>query len=222
MATTINGDSPSITFSDSTTQTTAFTTNPIVNNIRSQAATPLTFGINATERMRIDNNGVLCVGTTTGTWTQAGAIQTVGITSHAGSSGAYQTNGFNFQWTGNPVLWVDTTNLGNISVSSDYRIKRNIKTQTESGLEKVLKLRPVTYQMADYGNLFKAGDEVKEGFIAHEVQEVIPSGADGEKDAENQIQSLRVDAILSVAVKAIQELNAKVEAQEKQIKALLG
>jgi len=222
MASIINGDSPSITFSDSTTQTTAFTTNPIVNNIRSQAATPLTFGISATERMRVDNNGVLCVGTTTGIWTQAGAIQAVGITSHAGSTGAYQTNGFNLQWTGSPALWVDTSNLGNISVSSDYRIKRNIETQTESGLEKVLRLRPVTYQMADYGDLFKASDEIKEGFIAHEVQEAIPSGAEGQKDEQNRIQNLRVDAILSVAVKAIQELNAKVDAQAEQIKALVG
>jgi hypothetical protein len=81
-------------------------------------------------------------------------------------------------------------------------------------------LRPVTYQMADYGNLFKAGDDIKEGFIAHEVQEVIPSGAEGAKDEENRIQNLRLDAILAVAVKAIQELKATVDAQAARIAAL--
>ena len=64
MTTVINGDSPSITFSDSTTQTTAFTTNPIINNIKSQAATPLTFAIDTTERMRITSAGDVGVGTT--------------------------------------------------------------------------------------------------------------------------------------------------------------
>ena len=51
----------------------------------------------------------------------------------------------------------------------------------------------------------------REGFIAHEVQEIIPSAVEGEKDAENQIQSLKLDALCSVMVKAIQELNAKFE-----------
>ena len=64
MTTVINGSSPSITFSDSTTQTTAFTTTPTINTINSQASTPLTLGINGTEAARIDSSGNLLVGTT--------------------------------------------------------------------------------------------------------------------------------------------------------------
>jgi hypothetical protein len=74
--------------------------------------------------------------------------------------------------------------------------------------------------MADYKNLFKASEEVKEGFIAHEVQEVIPSGAEGVKDDEKQIQSLRVDAILAVAVKAIQEQQAIINDIKARIETL--
>jgi hypothetical protein len=171
-------------------------------------------------RMIIDSSGNLLVGSTSAGWNPSGggAIQFKGITSHAGIAGAFQSNGFNFEWTGSPALWVDATNLGNIQLSSDYRIKRNIETQTAPALERIMALRPVTYQMADFKDgLFKAGEEVKEGFIAHEVQEVIPSGAEGVKDDETQIQSLRVDAILAVAVKAIQELNAEVQALKKQL-----
>ena len=74
--------------------------------------------------------------------------------------------------------------------------------------------------MKDYGSLFKADGIVREGFIAHEVQEVIPSGAEGEKDEENRIQNLRLDAIVSVLTKALQEAIAKIEALEARITAL--
>ena len=176
-----------------------------------------------------DNNGNLLVGTTSTTPTNgsvqinAGSVIASGYRTHNGISGSIWQNAFNIFWNGSAAeLWIDTTKQGNIAYTSDYRIKRNIETQTVSGLDRITKLRPVTYQMADYGTLFKATDEVKEGFIAHEVQEVIPSGVEGEKDAENQIQSLRLDAILAVAIKAIQELNAKVDAQAAEIKALKG
>ena len=57
--------------------------------------------------------------------------------------------------------------------------------------------------------------ELKEKvFIAHEVAEVIPSAVDGEKDAADQIQSLRVDAIVSVLTKALQEAVSKIELLE--------
>jgi hypothetical protein len=76
--------------------------------------------------------------------------------------------------------------------------------------------------MADYGTLFKASDDIKEGFIAHEVQEVIPSGVDGVKDDPEQIQSLKVDAILAVAVKAIQEQQALIQQLQADVAALKG
>jgi hypothetical protein len=182
----------------------------------------INFTTNTSERMRIDSTGNLLVGTTSATWSIAGGISATGYAAKAGTSGAFSGNGFNINWTGSPQLWIDATNLGTITVVSDYRIKRNIQTQTIPALERVMALRPVTYQMADYETLFKASDDIKEGFIAHEVQEVIPSGAEGVKDDPEQIQSLRVDAILAVAVKAIQEQQTIINDLTARITTLEG
>jgi hypothetical protein len=174
------------------------------------------------EAMRIDSSGNFMVGTSTAISkiTSEGGIAAHGYSARSGTSGSYAGNFFNINWTGAAILWIDTTNIGQIAIVSDYRIKRNIKSQSESGIDKILKLRPITYQMANYGTLFKESEDIKEGFIAHEVQEVIPSGVDGKKDAENQIQSLRVDAILAVAVKAIQEQQTIIEELKAKVAAL--
>ena len=114
--------------------------------------------------------------------------------------------------------WVDASNVGNVGLSSDYRIKENIALQTESGIDKIKQLKPVTYKFTDY-EVFKADGVTREGFIAHEVQEVIPSGVNGVKDGD-EIQSLNIDAITSVLTKALQEAVAKIETLEAKVAAL--
>jgi len=177
------------------------------------------------ERMRISSTGDVGIGgvSPSDTLHVEGPLRAFGIRTRTGSSGSWGANTFNINWSGSSAdLYIDTTNVGTIQVVSDYRIKRNVETQISEALPRVMQLRPVTYQPADYGKLFKSSDEVKEGFIAHELAEVVPSAVQGEKDDPNQIQSLKLDALVSVLTKAIQEQQAKIEALEARVTALEG
>ena len=94
---------------------------------------------------------------------------------------------------GNAIEFGDTeTNtIGSISLNtsanttaynetSDYRIKENVVGIT-SALDKVNQLRPVNFNFI--------GKSVKlDGFLAHEVQAVIPYAVTGEKDAVKTVK----------------------------------
>ena len=105
------------------------------------------------------------------------------------------------------------TNYGVIQISgagvsygsnSDYRLKTNIQNMVSScGLNRIMCLRPVTF---DWIHHCIQG----EGFIAHELQEYIPSAVSGEKDAVNETgcasyQTVDAKNIVPSLVKAIQE-----------------
>lgn len=86
---------------------------------------------------------------------------------------------------GNVVGTIQTTNSAtSYNTSSDYRLKENIAPLT-GALEKVLRLKPCTYT-------WKVDGSAGEGFIAHELQEVIPQAVTGEKDAE-KLQQVEVE-----------------------------
>ena len=189
--------------------------------------TGATSGNDQPERWKVNVNGVFVWSAHTASLTTnadtTGVIVPKGIASKTGSNAGATTSGnvYNFYWNSSNQLkcWIDESDVGQVSgPSSDYRIKQNITTQTESGIDKIKQLRPITYQYKDY-KVFKADGVTREGFIAHEVQEVIPSGADGVKDGDS-IQSLHVDAIASVLTKALQEAVAKIETLETKVAAL--
>ena len=137
-----------------------------------------------------------------------------GFRSHAGSAGAFTADAWNLHWNGaNMALWVGTTNVGNLTITSDYRIKRDVQPMPSGALARVARLRPITYRHTDFKALnFKAADDrEREGFLAHELAEVVPSAVDGEKDEVNRIQTLRLDAVVALLTKALQEQQAQIE-----------
>ena len=191
----------------------------VVNNA------PLVFRNNATERARIDTSGNLLVGTTTTPTAKTNSITAyAGFVCRAGVGGA-TANIFNINWTGSPYLWIDSTNIGQIATVSDYRLKENVTPQ-KTALDKVMQLQPVEFNRKAVG-IFGGSSDIEEGFLAHELQAIIPSAVYGEKDAVTedgsiQPQSLNWSPVVSVLVKAIQEQQAMITTLQTQVTALKG
>lgn len=110
------------------------------------------------------------------------------------------------------VGFINTTGSStSYGTSSDYRLKTNVNPMVDA-LKTISALKPCTYE-------WKVSGLGGEGFIAHELQEVIPHAIMGEKDAVNEDGSIKPQGIdygkiVVHLVAAIQELTAKIEALE--------
>ena len=97
------------------------------------------------------------------------------------------------------------------SNSSDYRLKQDI-THLDDALDSLMLLKPVIYRMkhdveAGYNMFFQ-------GFLAHEVQDIIPNIVSGVKDDPNMMQQLDYSKFTPLLTASVQELNKKVEKQQ--------
>ena len=93
---------------------------------------------------------------------------------------------------------------GNFNDTSDIALKSNI-ISIPNGLDMIEKLNPVTFNWDRHGN-----NKPSAGFIAQEVEEVLPDlvrGEEGEK-------TIKTAGIVGYLVKAVQELSARVKELE--------
>ena len=102
--------------------------------------------------------------------------------------------------------------LGTLFQSSDYRLKDNI-VDLEYGLKQITNLRPVKY-------ILKTNGVTQIGFIAHETQLHLPEVVIGEKDMENEYQSINYSGIIPVVVNAIKQQQIHIEEQSKLVTKL--
>jgi hypothetical protein len=95
----------------------------------------------------------------------------------------------------------NATFAGTITETSSLRYKENVET-IKYGLDKVLKMRGVTYNKKDNG--------VKEvGVIAEEIYEVLPEIV--LKNEEGEIDSVSYSRITAVLIEAIKDLKKEIE-----------
>lgn len=120
----------------------------------------------------------------------------------------------------------NTIQLGNSSITSiggqvswtaasDVRIKKNI-VNTHYGLATVMQLRPVDYML-------KNNDLKQVGFIAQEVQKLVPeviTGKEGDLE-KGEILGITYANLVPVLTKAIQEQQKQIEEQNKKIEYLI-
>ena len=191
------------------------------------SATNMLFTRGGTESMRLDSSGNLLVAATNTT------LGTIGCQIFA--SGYYQATsngapamilkrGSNdgaivdfYDSGGNRRGYINvTTSATTYNTISDYRLKEDVAPMT-GALAKVAALKPVTYK-------WKADGSYGQGFIAHELQSVVPDCVVGEKDAVNEngdpsYQGIDTSFLVATLTAAIQELTAKVTALEAKVGA---
>jgi len=176
-------------------------------------------------RITINSSGNVLVGiTSTTSFTQTGTLYigdsgTVDpIQIYRNSTGASGQIGFN-----NPngrVGEIYTSGSGTTyATSSDYRLKENVAPMT-GALDKVAQLKPVTYK-------WKVDGSDGQGFIAHELQAVIPDCVSGEKDAVDEegkplYQGIDTSFLVATLTAAIQEQQTIINDLKARITALEG
>jgi hypothetical protein len=171
--------------------------------------------------MRITSGGNLLVGTTSFPSASVAGVGITGTSSGNASSSGSSTSAYNHLlfYNGNGIVGSISTSgsLTTYSVSSDYRLKNTIAPMT-GALAKVALLKPVTYK-------WNADGSDGEGFIAHELAEVVPHAVTGEKDAVDEegnpkYQGIDTSFLVATLTAALQETKALIDTQAETINAL--
>ena len=175
---------------------------------------------------RFDSSGNLLVGVTQN---PDGSDTGIGLLSNGNFN---QTKGSNMMnlyrgGTGSVVTFRQGTiggsftSVGTISVtgsatayntSSDYRLKENVTADWDA-TTRLKQLNPVRF------NFIAEPDTTVDGFLAHEVQDIVPEAISGTKDEVDDdgnavMQGIDQSKLVPLLVKTIQELEARVAALE--------
>jgi hypothetical protein len=184
------------------------------------------FGTNNTERMRITNDNVVLIGTTSTSPSNSGGMIFRATNAAYGGVIIMNHSTTNNVGAGYLDLYYNTSYIGGISqngasnvlfnTSSDYRLKEDLKDF--NGLNLVSNLKVYDFK-------WKAENSRMYGVIAHELQEVIPYAVSGNKDEMKEdgiikVQVVDYSKLTPVLVKAIQELKAQNDALKTRIETL--
>lgn len=198
----------------------AFTDN--VFGIGTTTSTPLIFVTNGSERGRFDGES-LRLGSTGGLG--LGGRMTISFLGGGSEYGIVMRPVTN---STNAIAFLNAagSSVGQIAItstttayqtSSDYRLKEDVAPMT-GALATVSQLNPVTYK-------WKSDGSDGQGFIAHELQEVVPDCVTGEKDGVDEegnprYQGIDTSFLVATLTAAIQEQQAIITQLRADVEAL--
>jgi len=194
------------------------------------------FYTDGTQQATIDSSGRVGIGLTPSTSVNSGKLQITGDSSdylirlrannntHADTKMISYTN-----LSGSIIGYVMSNNNNTISYlnSSDYRLKENVDYDFDA-TTRLKQLKPARFNwISDETNT------VVDGFIAHEVSDIVPEAIGGEKDAtetytdDNGEEKTRISPqgidqskLVPLLTKALQEAITKIETLEAKVAAL--
>lgn len=180
------------------------------------------------ERARIDSSGRFFIGTTTAGLTNTNGF---GFNNLDGISGSYLNIGhipgsasgleyIGFSYNGGQIgsIRQSGTTAVTYNTTSDYRLKENVVGITD-GITRIKSLKPSRF------NFIAEADRTVDGFLAHEVSDVVPEAISGAKDAVDdegnpQYQGIDQSKLVPLLTAALQEAIAKIETLETKVAAL--
>jgi len=184
----------------------------------------ITFNEGGSEVMRINSSGDVLVGCETSPSATVGGSGF--IDSSNGRNSLYLSTlstgsqGIAYFWNPNGLVGQIITNgsATSYATSSDYRLKENI-TEITDGITRVKRLNPSRF------NFIADPDKIVDGFIAHEVQDIVPEAVAGEKDAVDsdgkpEYQGVDYGRITPLLTAALKEAIEKIEMLEARIAVL--
>lgn len=139
-----------------------------------------------------------------------------GTGSKHGDAATYRRLGIRAKWGGSGF---STDYLYTTSQVSDIRLKENIENSETDALETVNRMKVRQFDWKER----MGGWHQNIGFVADELEEIDPNLALGggyDENGEMDVKQINSPYLLNYAIKAIQELSAKVDEQEKRIKEL--
>jgi hypothetical protein len=186
------------------------------------------YGLASGHRLSIDGGGNVLIGKT------VTSANTAGVQLEAAGVGVFTMDGdvsgiFNRKTSNGQVVQFrkDNTTVGSVSVtgsstayntSSDYRLKENVADLTGAS-DRVQQLAPKRF------NFIADADTTVDGFLAHEVQDIVPEAITGAKDAVDadgnpEYQGIDQSKLVPLLTAALQEALTKIDALETRIVAL--
>jgi len=227
---TISAATPSIQLTDSDNNADAFIQGTdgnlkfFADDSQEASSSEITFAVDGTERMKINSSGEVAIGATaaspfllnvgsTGNDSYRPVALSVGSTAGRTQISFNNANGA----VGSIVSNGSATSYG---TSSDYRLKENVVTNWDA-TTRLKQLKPSRF------NFIADADTTVDGFLAHEVSDIVPEAVIGEKDATKTYtdddgneqtkpvyQGIDQSKLVPLLVKTIQELEARITTLE--------
>jgi hypothetical protein len=183
------------------------------------AAIPILFNTNETERMRINANGDITFAQSRAIYTNASSGY---VALYGNGGGLYMGGSISNQMllTGGGNLLVGTTTdngerlyvsgairaTGNITANSDLVLKKNL-TLVDNPIDKINQLNGYLYQ-------WKENDEYQYGVIAQEVEKILPHAV---LTGNNGIKGVAYNQLIPLLIEVAKEQNKKIIALEAKL-----